>query len=96
MKDLFLDMKDLVDEQAEVIDEVESNVEVAAVRAEAGVVDLKKASDYRQAYRKKVLFCGLCVFLILVIIGIILGVQLGGGSTAAVVPCVKDVNGTCA
>ena len=94
LKDLFLDMKDLVDEQQEAVDEVETNVEVAQERVEKGVVDLKKASDYRMAYRKKMLCCAVIGITLLAIIGLIIGLQFAGGGTATT-PCVKDVNGTC-
>eukprot|EP00947_MAST-08B_sp_MAST-8B-sp1_P000648 g648.t1 len=84
LKDLFVDMKGLVDDQQEGIDEIEANVDVAAEKAETGVKDLKKALDYRISARKKMVCCMLTLVAIIVVVGIIVGLEVaatsGGGS----------------
>lgn len=69
VNEIFREIGAMVYEQGEMMDIIENNVETARDKVEDGVVELKKASDYQGAYRKKV-----CIFLmILVIMGVVIG-----------------------
>lgn len=70
VNEIFREIGTMVYEQGDMIDNIEHNVEVARDRVDDGVVQLQKASEYQNKYRKKVF-----IFLtILVLFGIILGV----------------------
>jgi len=68
VSEIFTDLSKLVIDQGGLIDNIESNVEVAHVQVETGVVELKKASEYQKSSRTK-----LCVLalIILIIVGIV-------------------------
>lgn len=65
---LFKDLAQTVTQQQDMIDNIETNLEQAADRTEAGVGELQKASEYQRSYRTKI--C--CCLLILLIIGAVI------------------------
>jgi len=49
LNDLFRDMAELVNDQQEVVDAVETNIDSAAERTQAGIVHLEKAIQHQKA-----------------------------------------------
>jgi syntaxin 1A/syntaxin 1B/2/3 len=69
---MFVDMAALVDMQGEVLNNIEKNVSKALDYTEKGVEELKKASKYQKAARKK-----MCIIIIIVlVIAIIIAVPI--------------------
>jgi len=79
VKDLheaFQDLNQLVDEQQEDINAIESNVTQAKENVQTGTANLEVAKNYQDAYRRKQCYVFLCV---LVILGIIVAGVCGSG-----------------
>ncbi|KAH9643966.1 hypothetical protein HF086_004227 [Spodoptera exigua] len=63
---IIQELADMVNQQAQSVDNVESNIESAGANVEAGVDELAKAAEYQRRYRRKM--------LILIIIGVIVAI----------------------
>uniref|UniRef100_A0A1I8BID8 t-SNARE coiled-coil homology domain-containing protein n=1 Tax=Meloidogyne hapla TaxID=6305 RepID=A0A1I8BID8_MELHA len=68
---IFTDLAQIVHNQSEVVDTIESNIEIAAVQMQQGNFQIAQANQYQIKSRKKKLILGifciliLCVFLII-------------------------------
>lgn len=86
INDIFRDLGTMVHEQGEAIDNIESNVEVAAVRVESGNRQLESAVRHKRCSRK----------LICVITGVIIGVVIALIIVAVILVCsVPPGSSTC-
>ncbi|CAH1775014.1 unnamed protein product [Owenia fusiformis] len=74
---IFKDLGQLVYEQGETIDSIESNVESAAIHVEEGNSQLSQAKTYQSKARRKKCICIIVVFVILAILGLIIGLSVG-------------------
>ncbi|XP_065889660.1 syntaxin-1A-like [Dysidea avara] len=72
LREMFVDMAALVQEQGEVIDRIEHNVDSAAHHVRKGTKEVEKASHLKKSINKKrYILIGICVAILLVIIIII-------------------------
>ena len=56
VNDIFKDLARLVEEQGEMVDNIQTNISTAATHVETGVDEIKKANEYQQSSRKKLIF----------------------------------------
>jgi len=76
LADVMKDVREMVGDQGEKLDETESNVKVADVKVDQGVGELKAAYEYKQGSRKKLCCIIICCLLVTVLIvaGVILAI----------------------
>jgi t-SNARE complex subunit (syntaxin) len=83
LNQMFADFALLTAQQGELLDQIEYNVTSAHEFVQDAIVDIEKAIDYQKSIRQK----QCCIFITLVIIGIIimgaLGLFSGGGSSSS-------------
>ncbi len=72
---LFKDMKEIVSEQGEMIDNIEHNVLQSHSYVERGTDNLNTAEEYRKKFRKRNIAFGIVVCLIFIILTVILVTQ---------------------
>jgi t-SNARE complex subunit (syntaxin) len=68
VKDLFVEVSLLVNEQDGLITTIEQNVDNSANHVKTGVVEVKKASEYQKSSRKMMCCLGLILVIVLLII----------------------------
>jgi syntaxin 16 len=70
LNQLFRDISEFVVEQGTILDQIEYNVDMAAVKTEEGLSQLKKADSYQKKDRKmKAIFCmAITVFILFILL----------------------------
>jgi len=79
VNDIFVDLATLVNEQAPMIDNIESHIDSAVYATGKGVVELRKASEYQDSARTK-MCCIIVIILIIVaivVLALVLGISFG-------------------
>lgn len=71
IRDIFMDLGTIVNEQQSLVDNIESNVEAVVENTSSATGEIKKASDYQKSARTK-MCCILMIFLIIIAIIIII------------------------
>jgi len=76
---IFIDLATLVQEQAPMIDNIESNINSTVSNTAKGVVELHKAADYQRSQRTKLCCIILVVLLIVavVVVALVVGLNFG-------------------
>eukprot|EP01087_Luapelamoeba_hula_P020245 TRINITY_DN687_c0_g3_i1.p1 TRINITY_DN687_c0_g3~~TRINITY_DN687_c0_g3_i1.p1 ORF type:complete len:295 (+),score=57.60 TRINITY_DN687_c0_g3_i1:79-963(+) len=79
VNDIFVDLAHLVQEQAPMIDNIESHIDSAVSSTSKGVVELRKAAEYQDSARTKMCCIVLVILIIvaIVIAALVLGVSFG-------------------
>jgi len=79
VNEIFVDLATLVNEQAPMIDNIESHIDAAVYNTGKGVAELRKASEYQDSARTK-MCCIIVVILIIVAVvvgALVLGISFG-------------------
>jgi t-SNARE complex subunit (syntaxin) len=72
VNEIFRDVANLVQEQGQMIDNIESNIEVSVSDVSQGVEEIKKASDYQKRSRTKLCCLTLLVIIIVAVVVIVI------------------------
>jgi syntaxin 7 len=75
VNDIFVDLATLVNEQAGMVDNIESHIDSTVSNTGRGVVELRKAAEYQQAARTKM--CCLVVIILAVVAVVVVALVLG-------------------
>ncbi|XP_055937283.1 syntaxin-like isoform X2 [Argiope bruennichi] len=73
LRDLFVDMAALIENQGELVDRIEHNVQNAADFVDNAASDLSRAVKYKSKARKKIIILCIIVAIVLIILGLIIG-----------------------
>jgi syntaxin 7 len=75
VNDIFVDLATLVNEQAGMVDNIESHIDSTVSNTARGVVELRKAASYQEAARTKM--CCLVVIILAVVAVVVVALVLG-------------------
>jgi syntaxin 7 len=75
VNDIFVDLATLVNEQAGMVDNIESHIDTTVSNTGRGVVELRKAAQYQEAARTKM--CCLVVIILAVVAVVVVALVLG-------------------
>jgi len=76
LRNIFVQLQTMVEEQGYVINSIMDNVEATEVKAEHAVEELRQAATYQSSARRKKIFVAVCCIILIIILIIVLCVTL--------------------
>ena len=83
LRDMFVELAALVENQGEMIDRIETHVQKAEIDVEQGNTHLGKAKEYMEKARKKKLILAIIIAVILLILLLVILAEFGAFSSSS-------------